>query len=584
MTITVQPGVAPQTGAGLVLDAVERWAAQLPTATAVTAPDGTLTFSELSTTVQDLTTSLRAAGAGPGVPVGLGFGRSRLTVPALLAVWRAGATAVPIDDRHPADRLAFVLRDAEIQLLLGELPATVPIEGVRRVDRSVQHTMDRPVQTAAPDDCAYVLYTSGTTGRPKGVQVSYEALDTFLAAIATLGLTPGGVGFNPLSPAFDGWFWCTLLYLVHGQGVAIVDTAAAGGPSDLAAAIAAVAPRTVCMSPSLYAACPDDMPSVDVLVVAGEPCPPALAQRFAAGQQRVLNVYGPTEATIAATWADSAAGDDVRTIGRAIPGYIAYVLDPDGRRLSAGGDGELYVGGRGVSLGYRNLPELTEAKFLPNPFDGGRMYRTGDHVRLRPDGQLEFLGRIDDQVKIRAFRVELGEVERTAVDAEEVRAVAAFVLKSGDALGLAVVPEAGVTPVACVEAVLARCQHLLPDFMVPVVVEPVTELPITPQGKADRKALAELIATERNAAGGREPVTDRERQVCEVWSTVLPRPVYDVDANFFASGGHSLLASRAVVALRKATGLRLSIKDLLSNPTPAELAKKLDRLVEAADS
>jgi hypothetical protein len=140
-----------------------------------------------------------------------------------------------------------------------------------------------------------------------------------------------------------------------------------------------------------------------------------------------------------------------------------------------------------------------------------------------------------------------------------------------------------VAPGACVEAVLARCQHLLPDFMVPVVIEPVTELPTTQQGKADRKALAELVATERNT-GGREPTTDRERQICEVWSSVLPRPVYDVDANFFASGGHSLLASRAVVALRKATGQRLSIKDLLSNPTPAELAKKLDRLAEAADS
>ncbi len=582
MTITLQPGVAPH-GAGLVLDAVERWAAQLPTATAVTAPDGTLTFSELREHILELASALRAAGAGPGVPVGLGFGRSRLTVPALLAVWRTGATAVPLDDRHPADRLAFILRDARIQLLLGELPADVEIPGVRKVDHSGSCSGGPPAEPNAPEDCAYLLYTSGTTGRPKGVQVGYEALGTFLAAIATLGLTPGGVGFNPLSPAFDGWFWCTLLYLVHGQGVAIVDTARGGGSSDLAGAIAEVAPRTVCLSPSLYAACPDDMPSVDVLVVAGEPCPPALVQRFAAGEQRVLNVYGPTEATIAATWADSAAGDDVRTIGRAIPGYTTHVLGEDGRRVSPGGDGELYLGGPAVALGYRNLPDLTAARFLPNPFDGGRMYRTGDHVRLRADGQLEFLGRMDDQVKIRAFRVELGEVERAAVDAEEVRAVAAFVLKSGDALGLAVVPEAGVDPVACVEAVLGRCQHLLPDFMVPVAIEPVTELPTTPQGKADRVALAELVATARKA-GGREPVTERERQVCEVWSGVLPRPVYDVDANFFAAGGHSLLASRAVVALRKVTGLRLSIKDLLSNPTPAELARRLDGLAEAAGS
>jgi amino acid adenylation domain-containing protein len=576
MTITAQPGVAPRTGAGLVLAAVDRWAARVPSATAVTAPDGTLTFSELRTTVRDLAAALRAAGAGPGVPVGLAFGRTTLTVPALLAVWHTGATAVPVDDRHPADRLAFVLRDAGIQLMLGELPATVPMPAVRVVDRSVRAGQDVAPAAPAQDDCAYLLYTSGTTGRPKGVEVGYGALGTFLAAIDTLGLTPGGVGFNPLSPAFDGWFWCTLLYLVHGQGVAIVDTNGTG-PSDLAAAIAAVAPKTVCLSPSLYAACPDDMPSVEVLVVAGEPCPPALMQRFS-GQHRVLNVYGPTEATIAATWADSAAGDDVRTIGRAIPGYRAHVLDADGREAE---EGELHIGGPGIALGYRNLPDLTGTKFVPNPFGDGRLYRTGDHVRQRADGQLEFLGRMDDQVKIRAFRVELGEVERTAVGATEVRTAAAFVLKSGDALGLAVVPESGVGSGACVEAALGRCQHLLPDFMVPVVVEPMAELPTTPQGKADRAALAELVATTRESVG-RPPTTDRERQVCEVWSSVLPRPVYDVDANFFAAGGHSLLASRAVVALRKVTGLRLSIKDLLSHPTPAELASTLDRLAEAA--
>jgi amino acid adenylation domain-containing protein len=577
MTITARPGVAPHSGAGLVLDAVDRWAAQLPAATAVTAPDGVLTFAELDRTVRDLASALRAEGAGPGVPVGLAFGRSKLTVPALLAVWRTGATAVPIDDRHPADRLAFILSDAGVQLLLGELPASVTGSGVRAVDRTAT-TGDLPAHVPEPGDCAYVVYTSGTTGRPKGVEIGYGALGAFLAAVATLGLTPGGVGFNPLSPAFDGWFWCTLLYLVHGQGVAIVDISGEG--ADLAAALAAVAPRTVCMSPSLYAACPDDMPSVDVVVVAGEAATPALVRRFT-GRHRVLNVYGPTEATIAATWADSAAGDDVLTIGRALPGYRAYVLDADDTPVAPGGDGELCVGGPAVALGYRNLPDLTRTRFVANPFDEGRMYRTGDRVRLRPDGQLEFLGRVDDQVKIRAFRIELGEVERTADGAEEVRAASAFVLATGDALGLAVVPEPGVDPVAAAEAATGRCQHLLPDYMVPSVVEVVAELPVTAHGKADRKALAELVATAQAAATGRPPATERERQVCEVWSSVLPRPVYDVDANFFAAGGHSLLASRAVVALRKVTGLRLSIKDLLSHPTAAELAKKLERLAES---
>ncbi|MFC4855228.1 non-ribosomal peptide synthetase [Actinophytocola glycyrrhizae] len=576
MIITARPGVAKRTGAGLVLDAVDRWAADLPSATAVTAPDGLLTFADLATTVRGLAAALRAEGAGPGVPVGLAFGRSKLTVPALLAVWHTGATAVPLDDRHPGERLSFVLQDAGVRLLLGELPATVTVS-VPKVDLAARGA-DVPAHVPEAGDCAYIVYTSGTTGRPKGVEIGYGALGTFLAAIATLGLTPGGVGFNPLSPAFDGWFWCTLLYLVHGQGVAIVDTS--GEDADLAGALAAVAPRTVCMSPSLYAACPDDMPGVDVVVVAGEAATPALVRRFA-GRHRVLNVYGPTETTIAATWADSAAGDDVHTIGRALPGYRTYVLGADDRPVPPGGEGELCVAGPSVALGYRNLPDLTRERFVPDPFGDGRMYRTGDRVRPRPDGQLDFLGRVDDQVKIRAFRVELGEVERTAVGADEVRAASAFVLASGDALGLAVVPEPGTDPVAAVEAATGRCQHLLPDYMVPSVVQAVAELPVTAHGKADRAALAELVATAQASSGGRPPATERERQVCEVWSSVLPRPVYDVDANFFAVGGHSLLASRAVVALRKVTGLRLSIKDLLSHPTPAELARKLDRLADS---
>ncbi len=576
MTVTTQPGVAPKAGAGLVLDAVDRWAELSPTATAVTAPDGALTFSELSQEVRAMAAALRAAGAGPGVPVALGFGRSKSTVPALLAVWRAGATAVPMDDRHPADRLAYIVADAQVQLLLGELPATVPIPGVRVVDRSAAAAENHPAPDL--DDPAYLVYTSGTSGRPKGVEVGYGNLDAFLAAISTLGLTPGGVGFNPLSPAFDGWFWCTLLYLLHGQGVAIVDVAGTG-TADLAGAIDAVAPRTTCMSPSMYAACPDDLPSVDVVVIAGEASPPTLARRFAG--RRVLNVYGPTEATIAATWADSAAGDDVTTIGRAIPGYEVHVLDADGHPVGDGEAGELCVAGPGVALGYRNLPDLTADRFVVNPFGNGRLYRTGDRVRPRADGQLEFLGRVDDQVKIRGFRVELGEIERTATGADEVRAAAAFVLTSGDALGLAVVPKPEVDPVAAVEAVTGRCQHLLPDYMMPVVVEALTELPVTQQGKADRVVLASRVTTVQQVTGV-PPSTDRERLVCEVLSSVLPRPVYDVDANFFESGGHSLLASRAVVALRKATGLRLSIKDLLTHPTPAELARKLDRV--AAES
>jgi len=585
MTLTATTDTAaPRTGARRIFAAVESHARLAPAAIAVSAPDGELTFAELPAHVHRLVRVLTAAGVGPGTSVGLCLGRSWRTVPALLAVWWVGASAVPVDDKHPADRLAYQLDDAGIEVLLGDrLPAGAAPEGAATIDPDGDATVALPRPAGRADDCAYLIYTSGTTGRPKGVEVSYRALGTFLGAIQTLGLTRGGLGFNPLSPAFDGWLWCTLLYLLHGQGVALVDLARGDGGVDLAASIEAVAPRTVCLSPSLLSACPDDLPSVDVLVVAGEPCPPGLVRRFAG--RRLLNVYGPTEATIAATWADSASGDDVTTIGRAAPGYATYVLDSERRPVPPGEDGELYIGGPAVARGYRNRPGLTAARFVPDPFtaDGARMYRTGDLVREDVGGQLRFLGRIDDQVKVRAFRVELGEVERTAGAVDGVRAAAAFLVSSGDALGLALTVTPGTDPATCVEKVRATCGERLPDFMVPVAVEVLPALPTTPTGKVDRAALSTMVATVRPATG-RPPSTEREKQVCEVWSSLLPHEVSDVDGDFFDMGGHSLLAARAVVALRRATGLRLSMADLLANPTAGGLARHIDELVAKADA
>ncbi|WP_455353907.1 non-ribosomal peptide synthetase [Streptomyces sp. SYSU K217416] len=564
---------------------LERWTRERPNETAVSAADGTLTYAALTARTAKTAAALAGAGVGPETAVGLLLGRSRESVPALLAVWSLGATAVPLDAGHPVERLGHVLRDAGAGVLVAaDVPAVLDLTGIRTLApaecrRSAGGSL--AVTVPVPDTCAYLIYTSGTTGRPKGVEVTYRGLDTFIDALAGLGLTPGGLGLNAVSPAFDGWLWCTLLYLVHGQGVALVDLSLAGlreaaaeGREALPAGL-----RTASLTPSLLAAHGGGLDSAEVVVVAGEACPAALAERFAR-DRRLLNVYGPTEVTIAATWADSERGDDVSAIGRPLPGYRAYVLDDELRPVAGGSEGELYLGGPAVARGYRGRPGLTATRFVPDPFQGGgaRMYRTGDLVVRRPGGELEYRGRRDDQVKIRGHRIELGEVERIAAELPEVVAAACCPLASGQTLGLAVVAAPGTDPVTLAGRVADRCRKLLPEAAVPAAVRVLDRIPTLTTGKADREALARELAAPEVEPAPAVGATAREREVMAVWAEVLEREVPGPEADFFDLGGHSLAAARAVAELRRRTGLRPTLGTLLARPTAAALATELDRL------
>ncbi|WP_327261168.1 non-ribosomal peptide synthetase [Streptomyces sp. NBC_01232] len=569
---------------------LERWTREQPNETAVKAFDGTLTYAALTARTARYATALAAAGAGPETAVGLLLGRSRESVPALLAVWSLGATAVPLDPGHPVERLGRVLRDAGAAVLVApEVPTGLEPDGIALLapaDVRRRAPGALAVSVPAPDGCAYLIYTSGTTGRPKGVEVTYRGLDTFVEALGGLGLPPGGLGLNAVSPAFDGWLWCTLLYLTHGQGVALADLsldglrqAAAEGREPLPGGL-----RTVSLTPSLLAAHGAGIDSAEVVVVAGEACPAALAERFAHGR-RLLNVYGPTEVTIAATWADSRRGDDVTTIGRPLPGYRAYVLDAELRPVPAGTEGELYLGGPAVARGYRGRPGLTASRFLPDPFQGGgtRMYRTGDVVIRRPGGELEYRGRRDDQVKIRGHRIELGEVERIAAELPEVVAAACCPLASGQTLGLAVVAAPGADRAGLADLVVERCRKQLPAAAVPSTVRVLDRIPTLTTGKADREALAKALVTPeaaptaQPAAPGAGPTTS-ERIVMAVWADVLATEIPGPDADFFDLGGHSLAAARAVSELRRITGLRVGLGALLAQPTAAHFAAEVDRL------
>ncbi|MFD3324510.1 non-ribosomal peptide synthetase [Streptomyces sp. NPDC058701] len=576
---------------------LERWTREQPDEYAVKASDGTLTYAALTTRTARYATALAAAGVGPETSVGLLLGRSRESVPALLAVWSLGATAVPLDPGHPVERLGHVLRDADAAVLVAPAAPDGLEAGAARLltPADVRRTAPGPLAVSVPaaDGCAYLIYTSGTTGRPKGVEVTYRGLDTFVEALVGLGLPPGGLGLNAVSPAFDGWLWCTLLYLTHGQGVALVDlsldglrAAAAEGREALPAGL-----RTVSLTPSLLAAHGAGLDSAEVVFVAGEACPAALAERYARGR-RLLNVYGPTEVTIAATWADSKRGDDVSTIGRPLPGYRAYVLDEDLLPVPAGTEGELYLGGPAVARGYRRRPGLTASRFLPDPFLGGgtRMYRTGDVVVRRTGGELEYRGRRDDQVKIRGHRIELGEVERVAAELPEVVAAACCPLASGETLGLAVVAAPGADPAGLSARVVERCRKQLPAAAVPGTVRVLDRIPTLTTGKADREALSLALSAPEAPESGADPrgafaaATPTERLVTGVWAEVLAIEVPDLRADFFELGGHSLAAARAVSELRRITGLRVGLDTLLDRPTASEFAAELDRLLAAREA
>ncbi len=583
MTASAEQQSRVGSGIGRLIDAVSKWAERSCAAAAVCAPDGVLTFAELAERTRAIAGELAAAGVGPQVPVGLCSGRSRLGLPSLLAVWWLGATAVLVDERHPVERLYSVLRDAGARTLVADMvPAGALPPGARAISPALTSAAVSGVATPgpavpSPDDCAYIVYTSGTTGWPKGVEVTYRNLETFLDALASLNLPPGGMGINAVSPAFDGWLWCALLYLLHGQGMAVVDLAARDATAGLSELIEMRSPRTVCLTPTLLSSL-ERIPVADLIVVAGEPCPPTLVATLAA-TPRVLNVYGPTETTIAATWADSARGDDPATIGRPLPGYRVYILDSERRPVATGVEGELYIGGPAVARGYRNRPDLTDERFSPDPFagDGTRMYRTGDIARSLSDGQIEYRGRADEQIKVRGFRVELGEIEQVAMTVDTVRAAAAFKVAGADSLGLAVTTAPGTDSGDCVALIRELFAARLPDFMVPATLEVVAALPTLPTGKVDRATLARTTGT---TAIGRPPRTERERQVCQTWSELFSRPINDAQANFFELGGHSLLAARAVGALRRSTGLPLSVRHLLSDPTAAALAHEMDRLAQ----
>ncbi|MEU7279571.1 amino acid adenylation domain-containing protein [Streptomyces sp. NPDC045431] len=561
---------------------VARQAARTPDAVALACGDVALTYAGLADRVDRLAGLLAAHGAGPGRLVALALGRTPAMVVAALAVQRAGAAYLPVDLDYPAEHVRYVLEDAAPVLLVtggqdvgvpGEVPLLVLDEGAYGAHGPL------PVREAGADDTAYVIYTSGTTGRPKGVVVTHRGIAALGHSYAErFGLGPGDRVLQLGSPAFDISVGEAAMAFAAGATLVV----APPGPL-VGAALGDVLAREritcTLLPPSVLATVPEGAyPDLRVIASGAEACPPDLVARWAGpgSGRRFHNAYGPTESTVGAT-ASGPLVPDGRTppIGTPVAGTRAYVLDARLRPVPAGVRGELYLAGDGLARGYLGRPGPTAERFVADPYGppGARMYRTGDLARWREDGSLDCLGRADDQVKLRGFRVEPGEV--AAVLAEHPAVGRAVVVARGGRLVAYVVPNGSLGA----GDVLAHAAGRLPAHMVPADVVVLDALPVAANGKLDRDALPEPGGV---AEGGRAPATGREEVLCGLFAGVLGRASVGADDDFFRLGGDSIMAIQLAGRALTEAGLAFTPRDVFTARTPAGLARVAREAREAA--
>ncbi|MFJ9567942.1 amino acid adenylation domain-containing protein, partial [Streptomyces fuscichromogenes] len=560
--------------------------AEDPDAVAVICGAEQLTYAEVDERASRLAEVLTGLGVGPESLVALVMQRSVDVVAAVVGVWKAGGAYLFADPALPAGRVAATLADAEPVCVVttGDLVPTLPTDvavPVLRMDGLGQATEPAKEPMAGrPGAAAYVMYTSGSTGRPKGVVVSHAAVVHLVAALGPVtGVGPGTGMLQFASFGFDGSVLDLAVTLASGGRLMVATTAERADPALLAAALNKAGVTVASVVPSLLAVMdPGAVGSLERVLVGGELLTGELARAWAAGR-RLINTYGPTEATVMVT-TTSVEEDAVAAppVGRPVANMRMYVLDRWLRPVPPGVAGELYVAGAGLARGYRALPALTAERFVACPFGtaGERMYRTGDLARWTSEGQLEFAGRVDDQVKVRGFRVEPGEIEAVVAahpDVAQAVVVAREAVGAGRQL-VAYVVAAEVSGTAGLPAgVRAFAAERLPEYMVPSAVVVLDAVPLTVNGKVDRAALPtpEYAVTD----AGRGPATVSEEIVCRVFAEVLGVERVGVEDNFFELGGHSLLAVSLVQRLRE-RGLGVSVRALFEAPTPAALASAGD--------
>ena len=512
-----------------------------PDAPALSFEGQTISYRQLDERSGRLAAVLQRHGARPGARVALCLPRGIDVFVALLAVIRCGAAYVPLDPEYPRKRLDYVLADTSASFVVTSsgLASLFPDSRTVEVDRIVTSSELAVRTTVTPDDVAYVIHTSGSTGRPKGVEVTHGSLvNLVFAQRDAFGVTPDDRVLQFASLSFDASV--SEVFVTWAAGACLVVAPSDGRVGDgLQSTLSRYGVTLATLPPTALSDLdPAANPGLSTLITAGEPCPRWLVDRWGAGR-RLINAYGPTEATVCATTAELSPGDDV-VIGRPIANVAVYVLDEQARPVSIGAIGEIYIGGDGVARGYLGRPALTDERFVRDPFGGGRMYRTGDMARMRVDGTTEFLGRNDDQVKIRGHRIELGELESLLAEHPAVTvAVAVIVNQQLFAYVVPVVPEGLSEWIA----------GSVPAHLVPAALLPLSQVPVGPSGKVDRLKLA-AAAQHPRVAQGLAPRTPLEARLAQVWAEVLGLDRVGVDDNFFDLGGSSLEAARILARCR----------------------------------
>ncbi|MDB9391496.1 non-ribosomal peptide synthase/polyketide synthase [Microcystis aeruginosa] len=567
-----------------------------PDAVGVVCSQQQLTYNELNCRANQLAHYLRKLGVKADTLVGISLERSLDMIVGLLGILKAGGAYVPLDPDYPSERLQFAIADAQLSLLLTQegLIDKLPEHQARLIllDRFTeeinQNSQDNLTGVVTANNLANLIYTSGSTGKPKGVMVEHRGLFNLATAqIKTFNLQSNSRLLQFASLNFDASIWEIIMAI--GAGATLyLDTKDALMPGlPLMGRLKDYGITHITLPPSALAALPlEEIPELQTIIVGGEACSEELIKQWATGRN-FFNAYGPTETSVCATvekWTDAT---EKITIGRPIANTQIYILDSHLQPVPIGVPGELHIGGMGLARGYLNRPELTQEKFIPNPFEkdevipptplnkGGnepsKLYKTGDLARYLPDGKIEYLGRIDNQVKLRGFRIELGEIEALLNQNEAVQSSCVIVREDnlGDKRLVAYVvpqPEINLT----INEIRQFLRAKLPDYMVPTAFIRLDTFPLTPNGKIDRRALpVPDLQSKGEYIAPRNPI---EEKMAQIWAEVLKLKRVSIEDNFFELGGHSLLATQVISRLQETFEIVVPLRYLFESPTIAQLS------------
>ncbi|HEY9874102.1 MAG TPA: amino acid adenylation domain-containing protein, partial [Candidatus Obscuribacterales bacterium] len=565
----------------------EEQAKQNPERIAVVFNDQKLTYKELNQRANQLAHYLQKLGVKPEMPVGICVERSLEMLVGLLGILKAGSAYVPIDPAYPSERLALMLEDSQVSVLLTQkqLIDNLPKHNAEIVclDNDWESTEIENLNFAHnPSKLAYIIYTSGSTGKPKGVQICHSAVVNFLDSMRKkLGITVTDTLLAVTSLSFDIAALELFLPLIVGARVVIASREVTLDGVRLSTTLSESNATFMQATPAtwrmLLTAGWQGQKNLNILC-GGEALPHDLANQLLVRCDRLWNLYGPTETTIWSTICQLESEEQPITIGRPIANTQIYILDRHQQPVPVGVFGELHIGGAGLSRGYLNRPELTAEKFISNPVNikCDRLYKTGDLARYFPDGTIEFVGRIDHQVKVRGFRIELGEIEAILSQHPEVQQVVVIAREDnpGDKRIVAYI----VSNVEALSTTSLRgfLKEKLPEYMIPSAFVLLEALPLTPNGKIDRRALpapdTSRCDIDSNVVAPRNPT---EEVIADIWTQVLGVQQVGIDDNFFELGGHSLLATQVVSRLRKAFGVELPLRYLFESPSIASLSDRL---------